>query len=484
MPVMKTTVKFFFLLLTTTIFCQPMAAQCPPVSSGHHRVQKGETLYRISKKYRISVDQLCAWNGIQKSSILSVCQELAVTPQASGPSTFPPRPANKFQKQQGGSHRIKQGETIAGLAELYGYTEQRFRMFNGIRPTEPAWPGLVLKTSDCNCRRPHPSYDPDYIEYDPVYTDNGSPETSTPDIDPNPQDPYPTWDETIADNDDRSSSGNYDSPFGEDPFGLTAYENTDKRRNTAKPYNKNDRKIITTNKQNQKEKNIKQQWNEGVKRSETGDNAPTKTYVSPEEELMRRNRKSKPSSDKSNATGKPSVSKDAARYMTAEEIEMVNEINLVRSNPTGYIKYIEAYKEGVAAGREFGSVATCDELIAELKKTPPLSVLQPTECIYNAAKKHGDDQRPTGSTDHVGTDGSYPWDRVRRECPNMSDGNENLVGGPSSVRKSVILLLVDDGISNRGHRRTLLKKDWKYVACYKIGQVGRMPNSWVQKFGK
>ena len=65
----------------------------------------------------------------------------------------------------------------------------------------------------------------------------------------------------------------------------------------------------------------------------------------------------------------------------------------------------------------------------------------------------------------------------------MTDGNENLVGGPADVREAVILLLVDDGIPSRGHRKTLLNKDWQYGATYKIGKVGYMPNCWVQKFG-
>ena len=172
----------------------------------------------------------------------------------------------------------------------------------------------------------------------------------------------------------------------------------------------------------------------------------------------------------------------SAAYMKSEELSMIDEINLVRGNPAGYIPYIEEYIRKIERGEGFGSVATCQELIRELRNTPTLSILEPTECLYQAARNHGEDQRPTGSTDHVGTDGSYPWDRVLKSCPHLTDGNENLVGGPSSVREAVILLLVDDGIPNRGHRRTMLNKDWKYVACYKIGQVGQMPNSWVQKY--
>ena len=172
----------------------------------------------------------------------------------------------------------------------------------------------------------------------------------------------------------------------------------------------------------------------------------------------------------------------AASYMQSEELAMIDEINLVRSNPAGYIPYVEEYKAKILRGEGFGSAAVCDELIAELRNTPARSVLKPRECLYRAARNHGEDQRPTGSVDHVGTDGSYPWDRVLRGCPELTDGNENLVGGPSTVRESVMILLIDDGIPNRGHRKTMLQKEWQYVACYKIGKVGMMPNSWVQKY--
>jgi LysM repeat protein len=172
----------------------------------------------------------------------------------------------------------------------------------------------------------------------------------------------------------------------------------------------------------------------------------------------------------------------AASYMKSEELAMIDEINLVRSNPVAYIPYVEEYKAKILRGEGFGSIAVCDELIAELRNTPARSVLKPRECLYRAARNHGEDQRPTGSVDHVGTDDSYPWDRVLRACPELTDGNENLVGGPSTVRESVMILLIDDGIPNRGHRKTMLQKEWQYVACYKIGKVGMMPNSWVQKY--
>ena len=174
---------------------------------------------------------------------------------------------------------------------------------------------------------------------------------------------------------------------------------------------------------------------------------------------------------------------NSSAEMNNEEMDMVREINLLRGNPPGYIPYIEAYIKELKDFNDKDAIATAKELINELKKTPKLSKLEPSACIYAAAKKHGEDLRSRGKTDHQGADGSWPWDRITRDCRQMTDGNENLVGGPASVRKAVVLLAVDHGIDTRGHRKTLLNPDWRYVACRKVGTVGNMPNYWIQNFG-
>ncbi|MEM1320592.1 MAG: CAP domain-containing protein [Bacteroidota bacterium] len=187
------------------------------------------------------------------------------------------------------------------------------------------------------------------------------------------------------------------------------------------------------------------------------------------------------SNNRTNSTGEFS-------FMSNEERAMIDEINLVRSNPRDYVRYVRQYMNdfrnagwGAAETRE--EITSAEELIKELQRRLPLSQLKPDAQLHNVARNHGEDIRRMGVLKHKGSDGSNPWDRVQRNT-NLSDGNENLVGGGTSVRESVIMLLVDSGIPDRGHRRTLLDPAWNYVACYKIGDVGEMPDSWVQVFGK
>lgn len=177
-------------------------------------------------------------------------------------------------------------------------------------------------------------------------------------------------------------------------------------------------------------------------------------------------------------------------YMTEREKEMIKEINLVRSNPTAYVEYVEKYiyelktdrwSDASMIGEE---IKTAKELIRELKSTKPMSTLQPHKGLYKASKKHGEEGKKKGELDHQGSDGSWPWDRGEKYASDLTDANENLVGGPEKVRRSVMILLVDSGIEGRGHRKNILNTEWKYVACYEVGQVGDMPNYWVQMFGK
>jgi LysM repeat protein len=53
-----------------------LSADVPP--EGLHTVQPGETLFRISRKYRVSVDKLRKWNNLMGDTI-EVGQQLVVS---------------------------------------------------------------------------------------------------------------------------------------------------------------------------------------------------------------------------------------------------------------------------------------------------------------------------------------------------------------------------------------------------------------------
>jgi len=200
--------------------------------------------------------------------------------------------------------------------------------------------------------------------------------------------------------------------------------------------------------------------------------------------------KSKPTMTTQTAPGaKPAaLTKSKAPYMSEEERIMMDEVNLMRSNPKAYIPYVQEYLENYKnAGWDEDSVAEEErvgkELIHELERLGPLSRLTPDPKLYRVASAHGVDMKRMGSVTHTGSDGSSPFGRIKKGT-NLQSGNENLVGGGLDVRESVIMLLVDSGIPGRGHRRTLLKAEWDTGAMVKVGKVGEMPNVWAQLFGK
>ena len=156
------------------------------MKDGYHVVTKGETLYRISRKYGVKVNQIQSWNGLNSNTI-SPCQELIVaeTFESKGndlatknslPATETVRNeapvSSENYKSSGDYHRVKSGESLRTLARTYGYTEDRFRWMNGLSSSEDIYPGQVLRTSDCVCpekrdlteKRPQPYETP--VGYD------------------------------------------------------------------------------------------------------------------------------------------------------------------------------------------------------------------------------------------------------------------------------------------------------------------------------
>lgn len=79
-----------------------------------------------------------------------------------------------------------------------------------------------------------------------------------------------------------------------------------------------------------------------------------------------------------------------------------------------------------------------------------------------------DTQGPTGYIGHQGTDGSWPNDRVLREF-----GQETLLAGQGTAENiayyfktatmSIVNLIVDDNVPDRGHRVNLLNPEWTHI---------------------
>ncbi len=49
-------------------------------SETYHMVMKGDTLYKISKRYSVTIENLCQWNNISRSSTLHIGQQIKLCP--------------------------------------------------------------------------------------------------------------------------------------------------------------------------------------------------------------------------------------------------------------------------------------------------------------------------------------------------------------------------------------------------------------------
>lgn len=171
-------------------------------------------------------------------------------------------------------------------------------------------------------------------------------------------------------------------------------------------------------------------------------------------------------------------------YINSMDKEMIKEINFVRQYPKVYASIIANYLSNESKSWRGLNKDEYDaglELIDELKSMKPSQLLYPNKCVYEAAKKHAKDCKDRGFKDHTGSDGSSPFSRISNFCQGLK-GNENLVGGVKSVRTLVVQLLIDSGISSRGHRYNMLNPDWKYIGCY--GYKGDKMYNYVQNFAK
>ncbi len=163
-----------------------------------------------------------------------------------------------------------------------------------------------------------------------------------------------------------------------------------------------------------------------------------------------------------------------AGYLTSYEKEIVYEINLFRSNPAEYAdKYIaplaKLYKgkllfyPGDKPLQTKEGVKALNECVKDLKKAQPVSIVYPDKGLSEAASDHVKDQSRTGKTGHYGSDWSDSRKRIERYGDWKTRIGENIAYGGISARQIVIYLLIDDGQSDRGHRKNFLRPEFKEV---------------------
>jgi LysM repeat protein len=89
-----------------------------------HTVQKGETLFSLSKKYNIRVDALQFLNNLNGTG-LEVGQKLIINPNLPSADTKEP-------KITPGYHIVRQGETIFSISKMYNISKAELKATNNL----------------------------------------------------------------------------------------------------------------------------------------------------------------------------------------------------------------------------------------------------------------------------------------------------------------------------------------------------------------
>lgn len=158
--------------------------------------------------------------------------------------------------------------------------------------------------------------------------------------------------------------------------------------------------------------------------------------------------------------------------MDPAETAVLEEVNLARTHPAEYATYVEEHKRNfkgpiavVVDGRKITRTVegfrAVDEAIAFLQSVKPVPALSASGPLTRAARDHVMDTGPSGITGHIGTDGSHPWERLARYGRPGTVSGEVINYGAITPRSIIVQLIVDDGVPDRAHRKTLFEPDFR-----------------------
>ncbi len=153
-------------LLTVAVLAAAMLLATAGIAAADaqiHVVQPGETLFRISVNYGVSMDAIRAANSFTGDRIYS--GQSLIIPDPNAPVSPPPAPSG------GGTHVVQAGETLFTIGLKYGMTWTRIQVANGLVGTI-VYAGQRLIIPGANSTTPPP--------------------TDTPPADNPPADPPPT----------------------------------------------------------------------------------------------------------------------------------------------------------------------------------------------------------------------------------------------------------------------------------------------------
>jgi len=162
-----------------------------------------------------------------------------------------------------------------------------------------------------------------------------------------------------------------------------------------------------------------------------------------------------------------------AKFLSPLEHSVIHEINMARTAPKDYASLLERYKKyydkkllklpGETPILTKEGAKAVVEAVRYLRSVKPVLPLNASKGMSLGARDHVTDQGSSGSAQHKGSDGSQVWDRVNRYGTWERSIAENIACGSDKARNIVAFLIVDDGVSNRSHRKDIFNPDFRVI---------------------
>ncbi|MCY8723573.1 LysM peptidoglycan-binding domain-containing protein [Bacillus inaquosorum] len=108
-------------------------------SSSTYKVKSGDSLWKISKKYGMTVSELKKMNGL-KSDLLRIGQVLKLKGSTSSSSSS----SSKVSSSSTSTYKVKSGDSLSKIASKYGTTVSKLKSLNGLK-SDLIYAGQVLK---------------------------------------------------------------------------------------------------------------------------------------------------------------------------------------------------------------------------------------------------------------------------------------------------------------------------------------------------
>jgi membrane-bound lytic murein transglycosylase D len=120
----------------------PAPASTKPNYKIIHTIQAGETIYRVSKLYNVTVENLKVWNNLTENTV-EIGQELVIMGGITKPPVYPePTPTKTYSSttvsSSGGNnnpqyHTLQAGETVFRVSKMYGVSVDEIVRWNNIK---------------------------------------------------------------------------------------------------------------------------------------------------------------------------------------------------------------------------------------------------------------------------------------------------------------------------------------------------------------